>query len=227
MQVRQVRSLIVKDFRIHGRGIILAEFGFLAFIFLVSHFVARTQGSFSSAACAVLIFNTNFLSASFIWGDWLISREKTKSTFAWLRSMPLSDQSIVRSKLLLGLLCTFSLWIASSFLFSWQYFFPSRWKVWLVVLLCLSCFTVLSFGTRWILTQKIGTLLPIGIVVAIVVIPLAGPYIGIDLGLRMKLLWSQGGVELLTALALCVICLLLWMGLERWVMSFDTYKFLE
>ena len=39
---------------------------------------------------AAFVFNINMLLAAF-WSEWLISREKTKGTFAWLRACPIGS----------------------------------------------------------------------------------------------------------------------------------------
>jgi ABC-type transport system involved in multi-copper enzyme maturation permease subunit len=225
--MRQLYSLLSKDFRIHGRSIAFTECGFLAFIAIANRFLPHSNPHMTPATDAVFVFNVNFVAAAFLWGDWLISREKTKGTFAWLRSTPVPDAVIVRSKLIAGGICCFSLWCISSLLFSRAFYFPAHWLLWWIVLLCLLSFTVLSFGARWILQQKAGAIVPIGIIILISALPFAADALGLDATHKLMVLWNTSAGRATAAGILCVVIILLWVAIETWVAQADTYQLLE
>ncbi len=226
MRGNRLVSLMLKDLRLHGRGILLAQAGFLLLLLLLIRVMSQSYPKYSDAARATLVYNMNFLAASFLWGDWLISREKMKGTFAWLRSMPLSDQTIIRSKLILGCSCCAILWITSTSLFSAHFFFQLHWPLWWLVLTGLLCFTVLSFTTRMILTQKAGFLVPIGIA-ALLLLPLFGStYLNFK-SFHPTADMMNPSIEWLGCAGLGVLAMIIWSFLEMWTRMAETPQLLE
>ena len=165
-RARVLTALIAKDFRIHGRDILLTHAGILGLLALM-----RSLNPADQPVVATAVFNFNFLLAGF-WGEWLISREKVKGTFAWLRASPVSDVELVLAKFLAVAICCVSLWVASSLIFARDYFWQ-RSDIWIVLQLSLLMFGALAVSSRWRFGQKLGQMLPyliVGVVVGILIV---------------------------------------------------------
>ena len=91
--MRKLVALVVKDLFIHRRGVIGAWL-FMGVFFMVLRTLKPFPGADDEMSFLILL-NAYFL---FLYTDWFIYREKTRGTFAFLRTMPVSDLHIVSSK---------------------------------------------------------------------------------------------------------------------------------
>ena len=98
--MNQVCALVWKDLRVHARSIVLHLLGWtFAMRALVQ--VQHGLGVAKSQSLASMVVHTSiplfplFAIAS---AQWLIERERGKETFAWVRTLPVSDLHIVLAK---------------------------------------------------------------------------------------------------------------------------------
>ncbi len=222
---RQVRTLIGNDLRLHGRGIAWVELGMLGFIALVL-WANRSRPTSTPAVNVSLVFNVNFLIA-ILWGEWLVSREKTKGTLAWLRTLPVSDQDIVTAKFLTCALCCVSMWISSSLLFVRSYFFPSHWASWWIYQICLLGFATFSLSARWRFRQKLGMILPLLTIFVPLLAVLLADEAGIHILRHLATFYSEPRGKGWVAAGLVAFCGGVWWATVNWVSRSETYELLE
>ena len=82
---RRIRALVVKDLRLHWKGIVGVHAG--AVVLCLS--ALALGGPRDPGTLGAFVANMNVISL-LLWGEWFISREKTKGTFAWLGTLPIS-----------------------------------------------------------------------------------------------------------------------------------------
>jgi hypothetical protein len=105
-----------------------------------------------------LVLNVNLIVAA-LWGEWLISREKTKGTLAWLRTLPVSDTEIVAAKWLVSAGCILISWTSTTLIF-FAPWVASHWVTWGTIALGLVLFGSVGLACRWRFGQKVGQALP-------------------------------------------------------------------
>jgi len=221
MNIRHVAALVANDVKVHGKAIGLTDGLMLAFIWFASRFKSDTEALF------LLIFNINFLMA-LLWGDWLISREKLKGTFGWLRTLPVSDRDLVAAKFLTAALCGSALWGSTTMLFVRGYFAGgSGVATWGVLLLSLLAISGISVAVRWRFTQKLGVLVPGALVVTPVLLLFGAKRQGWDAPRMLQAFWSQPLGKVAAAAALVVLAAVVFALTERWVRRSDTFRLLE
>lgn len=206
---------MAKDFRIHGRSIGAAQGAVLAI-------GAMAWGMKPDAheTNAALVFNFNVLLAGF-WSEWLISREKTKGTFAWLRATAVSDTELVLSKFLAAGLCATVLWIATAVVFVRPGLFAGvAAGAGLVVFSAIAVASRLRFGA------KVGQVLPY----AVLLVPLT-VVIGLKqaAGVEIDIVsWFHTPHRRAWTLVLLVACWAMFFEIiRRWVRRCDTFELLE
>jgi hypothetical protein len=221
VRLRHVGTLIANDLKVHGPAIGLTDVLMLAFIWFASRFRKDAEALF------LLVFNLNFLMA-LLWGDWLISREKLKGTFGWLRTLPVSDRDLVAAKFLTAAVCGTTLWTSTTLLFARGYF-PGRSGIatWIVLLLSLLVCTSVSVGVRWRFTQKLGVLVPGALVLAPVLLLFGAKRQGWDAPRMLQAFWEQPLGKAAAAAALIATAVLVFLVTERWVRRSDTFRLLE
>lgn len=216
----RVLALISNDFRIHGRDIALTQVGVIALLAF-----AVFLKPMSTSVNASLIFNFNVLLAGF-WSEWLISREKTKGTLAWLRASAVSDLELVLAKFTTVAVCTITLWTVSSALLLPRLVL-SRFDVWVVLQLSLLAFGACAVASRWRLGPKLGQLLPfigLGAVLGVfVLLARTGALSALD---PQVLLGYRAGAVVL-GLVLATVHLVVFAVTLRWVRQSDTAALLE
>jgi hypothetical protein len=153
MWSNQMRALLAKDLRLHGRDAALAAGGAFLLIEIANRLIDHGPGSRGS-----FVFNTNLL-LTLLWSDWLITRERSKRTFAWLRGLPVADRVLVSSKFVVAAGCAIAFWMLSSLLFTRELWQPVGTGI---VLLCaLLSFGGLSTAATWRFPWKLGHILPL------------------------------------------------------------------
>ncbi len=219
-RTRVLTALIAKDFRIHGRDILLTHAGILGLLAVMDYLQPGEQAGIASAA-----FNFNFLLAGF-WSEWLISREKVKGTFAWLRASPVSDAELVLAKFLAVGICCVSLWIASSLIFARDYFWQQI-EIWIVLQLSLLMFGGLAVGTRWRFGQKLGQMLPYVIVGVVIGILIFAARSGRALPLDPEVLLRHPSGQAVMAAGFAAGAVAAFYATLTWVRGSDTANLLE
>lgn len=156
--MKPIVALICKDLFVHWRGILAAQAGVLLLILLT--IIAR-YGRFESTDDNIgIVFNMNFM-MTLLWGDWLISREKLKGTFLWLRTMPLSVGQLVAAKLITYTGIVSLLFGVSVLLFARGYFLWPRLAGLILLWSLLVLFGTTCLACRWRFRQKAGQVVPL------------------------------------------------------------------
>ncbi|MEO8076123.1 MAG: hypothetical protein ABI818_07325 [Acidobacteriota bacterium] len=150
-----MRALIRKDVHVHRLGMA----GTAAVLLGLPALAGLVKPDASEASGTSLIVNLNFILV-LVWGDWLVSREKTKGTIGWLRTLPVPEETMVTAKVATYMLGCVSLWIASTVLYCRHFYFPARWREWVLVLCALMFFGTVSVCGRFRFRQKLGQVLP-------------------------------------------------------------------
>ncbi len=165
MRTRQTLTLVRKDLRLHGMAIGAT----VAAVVVLLYSVNAIKPSATDTSAVGLILNLNLVMV-LVWGDWLVSREKTKGTIGWLRTLPVTSGALVMSKIATYMLACVTLWVASTILFVPHYFFPHAWLLWLALQSMLIFAGTLSVCGRFRFRQKVGQLLPL----VVIGVPLVG-----------------------------------------------------
>ena len=218
---RRIAALLAKDARIHGTEILLTQAGLLGLMAMMRYVAPSDPATLASA-----VFNLNFIIAGY-WSEWLISREKTKGTFAWLRACPVDDRELVAAKFIAVGICCVVLWVFSSALFIGGELVPARLDVWAVLQLALLTFGALAVATRFRFGQKLGQVLPFGIVGILfglfILSSKAGHTLAVD---PERLLGYAAGRGILAAGFVAAYAAIAWTT-YRWVRGSDTSALLE
>ena len=214
----RVAALVAKDLRLHGYAVGLFHVG-ACILFWV---VLQTRPETRSGAPQFII-SVNFM-GGFLFSEWLITREKTKGTFAWLRTLPISATELYVSKVAAVSFYTISLWGLSSLLFLRQLSFPSDWASWFVWQALFLDAALVAVAARWRYSQKLGYVLPI---LVIGVVGVVGFWITGMVGEPMQLAWQTLSGKLFIATALFAVYGAVGWITWQWVSRSETRKFLE
>jgi ABC-type transport system involved in multi-copper enzyme maturation permease subunit len=219
--LRHVAALLAKDFRIHGREIMVTQAGVVALVALAMYLKPA-----SGAARAGLVFNFNLLLAGF-WSEWLISREKSKGTFAWLRSTPITDWQLVVSKFAATAACCVSLWTLTSVVFLRADPLSQRPAFWLLLQCVLLAFAGLAVATRWRFGPKLGQVIPYALVFGLALLSIAVSRTGSLPAVDPQILFASSGRQLMLAVAVVGCYALILSRTYAWVRRSDTSALLE
>lgn len=216
-----MRAVTANDFRLHGWGILTTQAGALALLALV--FTLRPSNAAQEMALA---FNLNLILTS-LWGEWLISREKTKGTFAWLRTLPLGDAELVRAKFVTAAIWTVLLWSCSSILLARGHMVTDRLEVWFAALGVLLTFGAFTLACRWRFGQKIGQTLPFAVVLLLLLLFMAADRAGHAARPQMVAWWQSPAGRAGVIVALGATYLLTVRFTELWVRRSETWRLIE
>jgi hypothetical protein len=218
----RIRTLAVKDLRLHAVSIVVSHLGVLALGGAALVFwPERPREDLLS-----LLFPINFLFAGY-WGDWFVSREKLKGTSAWLRSLPVTDFDLVTSKLVAQAVCITSLWVLSSGVFVWKVFVSAHPGDWTALLLVLLAFGSVSLACRWRFHQKFGQTLPFVLVFVFVGASLLFDRLAPAVARPLEASWSAVAVKIAIAVALVACYGGAWWATVAWMRRSDTSRLLE
>ena len=218
MNARMLWILMAKDLRLHGLPLLLVFAAILSFIGLLIHFVP------SDASTVGLVTNVNMI-IPLLFGEWLIARERSTRSFAWLRSLPLDDRTLALSKFLLASACCVVLWTVSSALFArevWQ----SRGEA-SVTLCALLAFGAICVATRWRVNWHLAHALPFGVLAALLLLGML--VAGEGTGARAALIafWNAPYGPPLTAAGFLLVYLGIVWNTIRWVARADTWQLVD
>ena len=218
MNARILWTLIAKDLRLHGRPLLLVFAGILSFVGLVVHFVP------SDASSAGFVANTNMI-VPLMFSEWLIAHERSTRSFAWLRTLPLDDRTLVLSKFLFASGCCLVLWVVSSGLFApevWQ----SRGEP-LVTPCALLAFGALCIATRWRINWHLAAAVPFFFLGAVLLLSMAIVREGTRARAAIIAFWNAPYGPALAAACLLLIYLAIVWSTIRWVERSDTWRLVD
>jgi hypothetical protein len=218
----RIRTLAVKDLRLHAVSVVVSQLAVLA----LGAVLALFGPDRSREVVVSFFFSMNFLFAGY-WGDWFVSREKLKGTSAWLRSLPVTDFDLVTSKLVAQGTCITFLWVLSTGLFAWNDFVPARLGTWIVLLLVLLAFGAVSLACRWRFHQKVGQILPFGLVLALMAPLMLADRIAPEVARPFEASWSAGTVKIAVAITLAACYGGIWWATVAWMRRSDTSQLVE
>lgn len=211
-------TLLAKDLRLHGLPLLLMMGVVLAACAGVMQFVPNRR------PIPGFVFNVNMF-FSILMSEWLITRERSKRSFAWLRSLPVDDRTVAAGKFLYAAVVSAVLWTASSALFA-----PVLWSPWstgLVLQCSLLVLGALLIGARWRTNWRYAHGIALAIFAGPILIFLA--LVGEDTARRAALvaLWNAPyGPPLAAAGLLLIYVSTIWWTV-RWVESANTYQLVD
>ena len=210
-------ALLAKDLRLHGLPLLL----------LVGVLFAACAGvQFAPGRGPIpgFVFNMNML-APLLLSEWLIARERAKRSFAWLRSLPVDDRTVVVGKFLYAAVVSVALWATSSALFA-----PVLWSPWstgLVLLCSLLVLGALLIAARWRTNWRYAPMAAVGVFAGPILVFLA--LVGEDTARRAALaaLWNAPYGPPLAAAGLLLMYVSIVWSTVRWVERADTYQLVD
>ena len=219
MWTRQLRALITKDLRLHGRAFTATVTGCLL-LFAAAFRLAPQEGGPQLS----FVFSTN-LFLTMLWSDWLITRERSKRTFAWLRALPVDDGLLASSKFVAAAGGCVALWVLSSALFA-----RDLWRspgTGLVLQCALLTFGGLTVATKWRFPWQLGQVLPLVIVLVPVLLfmTLAGD--GTDWREDLIAIWNAPYGKAAAAASLLAVYAAIVAATIRWVTRADTFQLVD
>ena len=149
-------ALMVKDLHLHGSAGVTGVGAVVVLCAIATNVLRSGNGPRLTLGLNLNLFLT------LLWSDWLVTRERSKHTFAWLRACPIDDRSVAASKFLIGATAATVLWLVLSGLFARELWHPVSAGV--VGLGAVIVFGALSIATKWRLSWRIGQILSLLIV---------------------------------------------------------------
>ena len=215
---RALWTLIAKDLRLHGVPLALAVGGALTACALVTRLAPR------GGSVEAFVFNVNML-APLLLAEWLIARERAVRSFAWLRTLPVGDRTLVAGKFFLAAVVCVLLWTTSSGIFARGVWSP--WGTGLALQCSLLVLGALCLAARWLVNWHYAPALALGVfaVPVLLFMTLAGE----DTPRRAALiaLWNAPyGRGLAAAGLLAVHLSIIWITARR-VERADTYELVD
>ena len=218
MKSRDLIALFAKDLRLHGLPLLLFIGISLAACAGVTQ-IAPNRGPIPG-----FVFNVNMV-FSILMSEWLITRERSKKSFAWLRSLPVDDRTVAVGKFLYAAVASVVLWTASSALFA-----PGLWSPWstgLVLQASLLVFGALLIAARWRTNWRYAPMVALGVFAGPILVFLA--LMGEDTTRRAALaaLWNAPYGPPLAAAGLLLMYISIVWWTVRWVERADTFQLVD
>ena len=218
MNARTLMALLAKDLRLHGLPLLLLVGVLLAACAGVTQFAPNRD------PVPGFVFNMNML-APLLLSEWLITRERTKRSFAWLRSLPVDDRTVAGGKFLYAAGVSVALWTTSSALFA-----PVLWSPWstgLVLQCSLLVLGALLIGARWRTNWRYGPMAALAVFAGPILIFLALMGEGTARRAAVVALWNAPYGPPLAAAGLLLLYLSIIWSTVRWVERADTYQLVD
>ncbi len=219
MWAKAMKTLLQKDLRLHGWAIALTIAGALLLIALAQRLAPPAAGARMS-----FVFTMNLL-LTLLWSDWLITRERSKGTFAWLRALPVDDAAVAGSKFAAAAGCCAVFWTTSSALFARELWRPPG--TWLALLAALLTFGGLSIATKWRFPWRLGHVLPLVIVLVPMLLFMTLADDGTALREHLVMLWNAPYGRLAASTALLGLYGAIIAVTIRWVRRADTFQLVD
>ena len=221
---RQLIALVRNDLRVHGPGI-AGMVGVILAVTTLFYFVPPPRGDHRTAVASAT-FNLNVMLAIML-GEFLAAREKTKGTFAWLRTLPIADATVISSKFVSAWGWCVASWVITSVPFDRGTFFPDGWATWLVLLLL--CVTLAS-GSLWArlcFPQRRGLIFLFAGAGMVMASGFALQRASPDLTMRVVDAWAAGVGKAIAAAALVACTGGLFTASAMWMSRSETTRLLE
>ena len=219
MWTSQIRTLVGKDLRLHGPAVALTIAACLLLLAAATRVIPRGVGPRLS-----LVFNLNLL-LTLMWSDWLITRERSKRTFAWLRGLPVDDRALASGKFVVAGECCVALWLLSSALFARELWTPPGTAL---VLQCgLVAFGALSVATKWRFPSKAGQVIPLIIVLMPVLLFMTLEEAGAGSRDALIAIWNAPYGKTAAATSLLMVYGAIVAATVRWVTRADTFQLVD
>ncbi|HIE91473.1 MAG TPA: hypothetical protein EYQ83_00855 [Acidobacteria bacterium] len=219
MWTRQVRTFLAKDARLHGRAAAVVIVGTLIAIATLVVFIPQGVGP-----QVALVFNINFLLA-LLWSEWLITRERSKGTFAWLRTLPTDDRALAGSKFVASAGLTVLLWTLSTTLFAREFWRPVG--TWIVLLTLLLTFGGLAIAAKWRFSWRVGHIGPLLAFAAPLLLFMTVAGDGTERRDALIALWNAPWGRTVVSVAFCLVYVAIVVITTRWVTRADTVDLVD
>ena len=219
MWIRQSRALIAKDLRLHGRPFVLTLAGCLLLIAAASRVAPE-----GAAPRVAFVCNLNLL-LPLLWSDWLITRERSKRTFAWLRGLPVDDRVLGSTKFFLAAAFCVSFWLVSSALFARELWAHPGTA--LVLQCAFVTFGGLSVATKWRFPWRLGQILPLLVVLVPVLLFMGFAGDGTDGRDALLAMWNAPYGKPAAAAVLLGVYAALVAATLRWIARADTFQLVD
>ena len=217
----QITTLIVKDLRLHRSGFVLAILGLVLVLVLAAAVRLFPAGVGPRAS---LVFNVNMV-FTLVWSDWLITRERSKRTFAWLRAMPVDDRALAGAKFLVAAGCCLTCFLVTSTAFARELWQPVGTG--LVLQSSLLVIGGLSVSTKWRFPWRLGQILPMGIILVPVLLFLMLTGDGTDGREALIAMWNAPYGKAAAATLLLGVYAAIVATTLRWVTRADTFQLID
>lgn len=215
-------ALAKKDLRLHGRAVMLSQIGLVLLIWMFT----RTEPD-AHGRNLPLVINVNLIACA-LWAEWLIAREKARETFAWLRTLPVSDRDLVVTKFALAAAMSWSTWALTSGLLWRSLFVPDRTGLWFVLATGLSTFGGLILASRWRLAPKTGQMAPFGLLFLLLTPLILMPDPAARAVEDAILAWVETpGAWVAVCAGLVLLHLLIAASMARWVARSETIALID
>lgn len=217
--MRKLLALVVKDLYIYRRELALAWVGITGMTWVMFQ-MARPD----SPTRALVFICSLDLAVMVGFGDWLSYYEKSKGTFAWIRTLPLSDELVVSSKFMANWIIQIGAFFLPV-LFTMPALLRLDWipwtlTAWLAVLAMSSfmLFTKLAMGRR--LGQAVPFLAAFSIILILIQLGKRFPSL---LGRLSHSTWTLP----ILLLVECLTIFGIWYLMCRWVTAKDTAELVD
>ncbi len=220
--VWRIPALVLKDLYLCRREICGCWIGFVVFALILMRIAEpRDTGH------RFLILGPGNLFLNLLYTEFLIFREKTKGTLAWLRAMPLSDSHLAASKFLALVIVQAVGYLATTAIIAPQWLAAGSGLAFYCYGLLILCFGSLMLVTRWFCGQRLGQVIPLAVFslawFAFFKLRQTHPWLDEWLADSWRTYWFQG---LLTLAAVAWVASLWWIALV-FIGSRDTSRLID
>lgn len=218
MKARTLMALLAKDLRLHGLPLLLLVGALLAVCAGVTQFAPNRD------PVPGFVFNMNML-APILLSEWLITRERTTRSFAWLRSLPVDDRAVAGGKFLYAAGASVGLWTTSSALFAPVFWSP--WSTGLVLQCGLLVLGALLIAARWRTNWRYAPMAALAVFAGPILIFLTLMGEGTARRAALAALWNAPYGPPLAAAGLLLLYVSIIWSTVRWVERADTYQLVD
>lgn len=217
--MKRLLALVAKDLYLYRWEVLLSWVGISAIAyFMLLRYHPPSVGS-------ALIFLCSLDSAvMIIYGDWLSYFEKSKGTFFWLRTLPISDRQVVSSKFAANALIQVGTFFLPIVLCLPHLLLPANLMWTLIAWFCILAISSFMLLTKLVFGRRFGQVVPL---VAVLIVFIIGVWI---VG-QFPLLWFAAGRSVWTPLVLVTTELVvisgLWYLMCAWVAAKDTPQLVD
>ena len=218
MNHRLLWTLMAKDLRLHGRQLLLVVAGASLLIGAAIRYVPN------GGPIDGLVFNINVF-LPMVLGEWLIARERSTRTLAWLRSLPVDDRTLAMSKFSLAAVASVALWTVTSGLFARELWRPPGTA--LPLQLCLLAFGAICIATRWRINWHLAHAVPFASLAVLVLLFMVLVGEDTERAAAVIAFWNAPYGRPLVSAGLAGLYLAIVWSTVRWVERADTYELLD